>query len=164
MILLRGTHELAVANGLVEVDRSTRTILTFREQFADPRRRPGAGPRRPRRSRAVEVRPTYGFLMVGNAFSCALRTGDWDWASPLLDDWLSNEITGPFYLELFVDRAVLTALRGGDPSADIAEAERLVVDFMGDPQYPSYVSLGPSVGGALGRTARRGAPRSGRGG
>ena len=36
MILLRGTHELAVANGLAEVDRSTRTILTFYEQFADP--------------------------------------------------------------------------------------------------------------------------------
>ena len=36
MILLRGTHELAVANGLVDVHRDTRTSLTFREQFADP--------------------------------------------------------------------------------------------------------------------------------
>jgi hypothetical protein len=78
-------------------------------------------------------------MMVGNAMSCALRAGEWDWATDLLEEWLSNEITGSFYLELYADRAVLTALRGGDPTADIAEAERLVVGFMGDPQYPSYI-------------------------
>ena len=38
--------------------------------------------------------PLYGFLMVGNAFSCALRVGEWAWASALLDEWLANEITG----------------------------------------------------------------------
>jgi hypothetical protein len=35
----------------------------------------------------------------------------------------SNEVTGYIYLELFVDRAIMTAPRGGDPSADIAEAD-----------------------------------------
>ena len=36
LILLRGTHELALANDLERVHRSTRTVLTFYEQFADP--------------------------------------------------------------------------------------------------------------------------------
>ena len=44
--------------------------------------------------------------MVGNAMSCALRAGEWDWATDLLEEWLSNEITGSFYLELYADRAV----------------------------------------------------------
>jgi hypothetical protein len=79
----------------------------------------------------------YGFQMVGNAASCAIRVGEWDWASALLDEWLGNEITGEFYLELYVDRAILTALGGGDASADLAEAERLL-PAMKDTQFTSY--------------------------
>jgi class 3 adenylate cyclase len=141
MMVLRGTHELAVANGLVDVDRATRTNLTFREQFADP----AAGLALAREGLEFARRrgsANFGFMMVGNAVSCALRTGEWPWAADLLGEWLANEITGAFYLELFVDRAVLKSLRGDDPSADLAEAERLVVEFMGDPQYPSYVHWG----------------------
>ncbi len=140
LIILRGVHEMAVANGLTDVDRNSRTSLTFYEQFLDPR----AGLAAAREGLDIAGRVgslNYGFLMVGNACQCAMRTGEWDWAAALLDDWLSNEITGGFFLELFVDRAILTALRGGDPAADIAEAERLVVDFQGDSQYPSYVHL-----------------------
>jgi tetratricopeptide (TPR) repeat protein len=83
----------------------------------------------------------YGFLMVGNAVSCAIRVGEWDWASTLLDEWLANEITGDFYLELYVDRAVLTALGGGDGSDDLAEAARLVTTVE-DTQYTSYCHWG----------------------
>ena len=36
LIMLRGGHELAVANDLEQVHRRSRTILTFHEQFADP--------------------------------------------------------------------------------------------------------------------------------
>ena len=139
LILLRGAHQLAVENDLVDVHRSTRTSLSFREQFADPR----AGLALAREGLEIASRSgstSYGFMMVGNAMSCALRAGEWDWATALLEDWLANEITGAFYLELYADRAVLTALRGDDPSSDLADAERLVVDFMGDPQYPSYIS------------------------
>ena len=138
LILLRGTHELAVANGLMDVDRNTRTSLSFREQFADPL----AGLALAREGMEIASRrgsTSYGFMMVGNAFSCALRAGEWAWAAQLLEDWLANEITGPFYLELYVDRAVIKSLRGEDPADDLAEAERLVKEFMGDPQYPSYV-------------------------
>ncbi len=56
LILLRGTHELAVANDLVDVDRLSRTTLTFYEQFAEPVpvwRWPG----RAWRSPADEARP-----------------------------------------------------------------------------------------------------------
>jgi tetratricopeptide (TPR) repeat protein len=138
LILLRGTNELAVANGLADVDRNTRTSLTFFEQFADP----AAGLTLAREGLEIASRrgsANYGFMMVGNATSCAIRAGEWAWASDLLDEWLANEITGGFYLELYVDRAVLTALRGGDPAPDLAEAERLLPTFSGDPQYPSYV-------------------------
>ena len=140
LIILRGTHELAVANGLVDVDRDTRTSLTFYEQYADP----GAGLAMAREGLEIAVRrgsTVYGFLMVGNAVSCAIRVGEWEAASALLDEWLGNEITGDFFLELYVDRAVLTALRGGDASDDLAEAERLVTKVQ-DTQYTSYCHWG----------------------
>lgn len=140
LILLRGTHELAVANDLVDVDRGPRTQLTFFEQFADP----GAGLAMAREGLEIASRrgsAAYGFLMVGNAVSCSIRIGEWAWASALLDEWLGNEITGEFYLELYVDRAVLTALRGGDPANDLAEAERLVATVK-DTQYTSYCHWG----------------------
>jgi len=140
LIILRGTNELAVANGLVAVDRDTRTSLTFYEQFADP----VAGLAMAREGLEIAGRRgsmVYGFVMVGNAVSSAIRVGEWEWASALLDTWLANEITGAFYLELFVDRAVLTALRGGDASGDLAEAERLVTTLE-DTQYTSYCHWG----------------------
>ena len=56
MILLRGTHELAVTNGLDDVDRNTRTSLTFREQFADPGAGLAIARARDSRSRAGAVR------------------------------------------------------------------------------------------------------------
>ena len=136
LILLRGVHEMAVANDLEEVHRHTRTTLSFREQFADP----VAGLAIAREGLEIAARigsSSYGFLMVGNAVSCALRVGEWDWARALLEEWLA-EITGEFYLELYVDRAVLTALTGGDPTADLAEAERMLPGA-NDPQYTSYI-------------------------
>ena len=36
LILLRGAHELAVANGFAETEQNTRTSLSFFEQFNDP--------------------------------------------------------------------------------------------------------------------------------
>ena len=141
IILLRGAHELAVANGFSDVDRNTRTSLTFREQFADP----AAGLALAREGLEIASRrgsTSYGFMMVGNAVSNAIRTGEWSWASELLEEWLANEITGAFYLELYVDRAVLAALRGGDPADDLAEAERLLPEFVNDPQYVAYVHWG----------------------
>ena len=140
LILLRGAHELAVANGIVDVDRNTRTTLTFYEQFADP----AAGLAMAREGLEIASRLGnlgYGFMMVGNAVSCAIRVGEWAWAAELVDEWLANEITGAFYLELYVDRAILTALTGGDPSGDLAEAERLAPE-MKDSQYESYCHLG----------------------
>ncbi|MGH2406654.1 MAG: AAA family ATPase [Candidatus Limnocylindrales bacterium] len=140
LILLRGTHELAVASGLEDVDRGTRTTLTFYEQFADP----VAGLAMAREGMEIARRrgsTSYGFLMVGNAVSCAIRVGEWAWAKTLVDEWLVNEITAYFYLELYVDRAVLAALTGGDPGSDLAEAERLVTAAK-DPQYRSYCQWG----------------------
>jgi class 3 adenylate cyclase len=137
LILLRGTHELAVANDLQRVHRGTRTVLTFYEQFADP----GAGLAMAREGLEIAGRlgsVAYGFGMVGNAVACAIRVGEWDWASALLDEWLANEIFVDLDPELYVDRAVMTALRGGDAAGDLAEAERLL-PAMTDPQYTSYV-------------------------
>jgi len=140
LILLRGTHEMAVANGLAETDQNTRTSLTFYQQFNDP----AAGLEMARDGLAIAGRmgsAVYGFLMVGNAVSCAIRLGEWAWSEALLEEWLANEITGAFYLELYVDRAILTSLRGGDPAADLAVAEGLV-GAIEDPQYRSFCHWG----------------------
>ena len=140
LILLRGVHDLAVANGIGDVEIGTRTQLTFYEQFADP----GAGLAMAREGLEIASRRgsmTFGFMMVGNAVSCAIRIGEWAWASALLDEWLASEITGAIFLELYVDRAMLTALAGGDPSADLVAAEGLLGSLT-DPQYTSYCHLG----------------------
>jgi class 3 adenylate cyclase/tetratricopeptide (TPR) repeat protein len=140
LLVLRGTHQFAVANGIADVEIGTRTQLTFYEQFSDP----VAGLAVAREGLELAGRRgslVLGFMMVGNAASCAIRVGEWAWASALLDEWLANEITGGFYLELYIDRAVLTALTGGDAGGDLAAAQRLV-SSMKDPQYTSYLHLG----------------------
>jgi tetratricopeptide (TPR) repeat protein len=137
LILLRGVHDLAMANGFDDIHRRTRTALTFYEQFADP----VAGLAMTREGLEIASRQgskNYGFLMVGNAVSCSLRVGDWAWAAGLLDEWLTSDVRLAVYLELYADRAVLTTLTGGDATADIAEAERLLAEVT-DPQYTSYV-------------------------
>jgi len=141
MVMLRGTHDLAVANGLQDVDRSTRTALTFYEQFNDP----GAGLAMAREGLELAGRrgsASYAFMMVGNAVTSAVRVGEWSWAASLLEEWLENEITGGFYLELYVNRAILLALTGGDPKADLAAAEALLPTMTGDSQYSSYLHWG----------------------
>ena len=137
LMMLRGGHELAVANDLEQVHRRSRTILTFYEQFGDPL----AGLTLAREGFEYAKRTgssAYAFLMVGNAVSCAIRVGEWRWVREIVDEWLSKEITGQFYLEVFVDRAVLRALVGEDASADITAAEQLLPG-VDDPQYASYV-------------------------
>ena len=90
MIILRGVHELAVASDLEDVHRRTRTTLSFREQFADPAF--GLAVAREGLEFAARIGSSaYGFLMVGNAVSCAIRVGEWSWASDLLAEWLANE-------------------------------------------------------------------------
>lgn len=140
LIILRGTNELAVTHGIVEADRNTRTSLTFYEQFADP----AAGLAMAREGLEIANRrgsASYGFLMVGNAVNSAIRVGEWPWATALLDEWLSRDISGGYFLELFVDRAVLSALAGHDAGPDLTEAEGLLGN-MSDLQYTSYCHWG----------------------
>lgn len=96
------------------------------------------GPVRPRRSDGAD---SHRRLVTALQLRHPIPDSFWAWASALLDEWLANEITGDFYLELYVDRAVLTALGGGDASNDLAEAERLVTTVK-DPQYTSYCHWG----------------------
>jgi class 3 adenylate cyclase len=123
MVLLRGAHQLAVANGL-RGEVSGRVNITFYEQWGEP----AAGLALAREGLEIGRRRGshhYGFLMVGNGCICALRTGDWDWAAGLLDEWLALESAAIWRAEFFVDRAILRSLRGEDATADIAEATRL---------------------------------------
>ena len=141
LILLRGVHELAIANGLVDVDRNARTFLTFFLQYDDP----VAGLAMAREGLEIAARrgsTSFAFMMVGNATISAVRTGEWSWALALLGEWLQRDITGGFFLELYIDRAVLTAVTGGDPGADLVAAEALLPTMEGDPQYTSYTQWG----------------------
>ena len=77
--------------------------------------------------------------MIGNPSICALRVGDWAWVAALLEQWLPVEMTGMNKFENFVDRAILLALRGEDPAADLATSARLLVEVAGtDPQFEAY--------------------------
>jgi hypothetical protein len=138
MITYRGTHELSAANGITEVERNCKTALTFYEQFNDP----AAGLAMAREG--LELAATlgsssYAFRMIGNAASCAFRTGDWEWSSGVLDEWLDREVAGWFFLELYVDRAILSAVRGQDPEPDLAAAAGLLPEDDADTQYLSYI-------------------------
>ncbi len=136
LLLLRGAHAMALANGFRDRERGGRTLLTFWEQWAEP----AAGLELAREGLEIARQigsSVYGFLMVGNGVVCAIRVGEWDWAAALLEDWIPADAAAGQFSEFFVDRAILNALRGGDPSADIARGTAMHVGIT-DPQYESY--------------------------
>jgi class 3 adenylate cyclase len=138
IILLRGAHQLAAAHDLVEVELSSRVLLTFYEQWGDPAgglalAREGLDIGRQRGSRA------YSFQMVGNGTVCGMRVGEWDWVATLLEEWLDIPGDENLKKEFRVDRALLHASRGLDPAADIEAAARALVGVT-DPQFESYVA------------------------
>ena len=139
IILLRGAHQLALANDLTEVELAARVQLTFYEQWGDPVAglalgREGLEIGRQRGSRA------YSFQMVGNSAISALRVGEWDWVAALLEDWLDVSGDENLMKEFRVDRALLHAHRGLDSTADI-EAAAAAIQGVTDPQFDSYVHL-----------------------
>ena len=111
IVLLRGAHQLALANDLRDLELQARVLMTFFEQWGEP----AAGLALAREGLEIGQRlgsRAYGFQMVGNASICALRTGDWDWAATLLDEWLAIDTVVTQQAEFFVDRAILRTLRG----------------------------------------------------
>ena len=151
LVLLRGAHQLALANDLREVELNARVLLTFFEQWGDPAAGLALGREGIEIGRRLGSR-AYGFQMVGNSSICAFRVGEWDWAGAILDEWLGLEVTAGSFAEFFVDRAILRSLRDDDvgAAADIAEAERLRTTIT-DPQFESYELAGPRMVGAGGR-------------
>ena len=138
IVLLRGAHQLALANDLRDLELQARNIMTFHEQWGEP----AAGLALAREGIEIGQRlesRRYGFQMAGNASICALRTGDWDWAAALLDEWLAIDTVFHQQAEFFVDRAILRTLRGEDATADVESATRLRVSGgITDPQWESY--------------------------
>ena len=96
IILLRGAHDLALANDLDDVELSSRVLLTFYEQWGEP----AAGLALGREGLEIGERRgsrAYGLGMIGNSVISALRVGQWDWAASVLDEWLAiagNVIAG----------------------------------------------------------------------
>ena len=90
IILLRGAHQLALANDLRDdIELGSRILLTFYEQWGDP----AAGLALGREGLDIGRRlgsVAYSFQMVGNSAICALRVGEWDWATALLEEWLET--------------------------------------------------------------------------
>jgi class 3 adenylate cyclase len=136
MVLLRGGHQLATAINLRDRERVGRILLTFYAQWNDA----AEGLALAREGLEIAHRISsrlYGFSMVGNGSICAIRVGEWDWVAALLDEWIPPDASVAQYSEFFIDRAILTALRGGDSSADIATAAQLR-QRMTDSQFESY--------------------------
>ncbi|HET7701831.1 MAG TPA: AAA family ATPase [Candidatus Limnocylindrales bacterium] len=141
LVLLRGAHQMALANELREVELNARILLTFFEQWGEPAAGLALGREGIEIGRRLGSR-AYGFQMIGNSAICALRVGDWDWVGSTLDEWLGSDPSLIQAAEFFVDRAILRALRGqgDDAGADIEEAARLRAT-MTDPQFESYELL-----------------------
>ncbi|HVM29450.1 MAG TPA: adenylate/guanylate cyclase domain-containing protein [Candidatus Limnocylindrales bacterium] len=135
LLLVRGAHAMAEAHGFREHERGGRTVITFYEQWNDPR----AGLEMAREGLEIARRigsAMYALYVVGNASVLATRVGEWPWAVSLLDEWLTS--AGPAHApELHFDRAVLTSLRGENPAADLERAAAGLEDIT-DPQFPSY--------------------------
>ena len=138
IVLLRGSHQLALANDLRDIELPARVLQTFFEQWGEP----SLGLELTREGLDIARRlgsRSYGFQMVGNGCICAFRVGDWDWATSLLDDWLAIDTDFTQRAEFFVDRAILRTLRGEDAAADVEAATRLRVAVgITDPQWESY--------------------------
>jgi hypothetical protein len=139
-LMVRGAHAMAMAHGFKDVERNGRITMTFREQWAEPAIGLELGREGFEIARRLGSR-AYGFMMVGNSVVCAIRVGEWDWAAALLEEWIPDEAAmgaaAAQFAEFFVDRAILSALRGGNPAADIERAAQLR-SGMTDPQYESY--------------------------
>ncbi len=140
MVLLRGGHQLATVINLRDRERTGRVLLTFYAQWNDPAEGLALAREGLEIARLIGSR-AYGFNMVGNGSICALRVGEWDWVEALLEEWIPADAAIAQYAEFFVDRAILTALRGGDAAADLATAKELRRELT-DPQYESYEHLG----------------------
>lgn len=136
LVLTRGGHQLAKALKTNNLERGARTLLTFYGQWDDPAAALALAREGLDLAHRISSR-AYGFQMVGNGSICALRVGDWDWAGGLLNEWISPDASEAHFAELFIDRAILTALRGQDPTGDIEIAAKLRQDIT-DPQYESY--------------------------
>jgi len=136
MILLRGAGELAKRHGLLDAETRWRTLWTWLAQIDDPK----AGLEEARAGQALAERVGSRHLsmqMVGNGVSCAIRVGDWDWATALLEEWAAVDVPVATRVELTADEAILDALRGSDPTDRIAKIENLIVGIT-DPQFESY--------------------------
>ncbi len=142
MVLMRGGHAMALAGGFRAPELSARTLLTFREQWGEPVE--GVRLAREGFDIARQIGSTlYGWSMVGNGVVCALRVGEWDWAAAVIEEWIPAAMSGsdtPAQIsEFYVDRAILTSLRGGDPTSDL-ELATTARGPMTDTQYESYDS------------------------
>ena len=147
LVLLRGSHQLAIANDLADVELASRILLTFYEQWGDP----SAGLALAREGLGIGRRlgsQAYQFQMVGNGSVCAIRVGDWDWAGALLEEWIERETDNNLGVEFRIDRAILHAHRGLDPSDDIETASRRRAGIT-DPQFESYELFARSIGSLL---------------
>ena len=102
--------------------RSDDVLRAMGRAVGRPRPRP-----RGHRARTALGSRSYGYQMAGNGSICALRTGDWDWAAALLDEWLAVETVFTQQAEFYVDRALVRTLRGEDATSDVEAATRLRV-------------------------------------
>jgi class 3 adenylate cyclase/tetratricopeptide (TPR) repeat protein len=137
LVVIGGAHRLAIDQGLGEVELTGRILLTFFEQWGSP----GTGVALAREGLEIARRRAsrrYTMGMIGNGTVCAIRVGEWDWAASAVADGIATEAGEfPGFAEIYSDHAVLVALRGGDPTADLEKVVQLRSGVT-DPQYESY--------------------------
>jgi class 3 adenylate cyclase len=146
MMIMRGVHQIALANDLRDLELSGRNLLVFYEQWGDPAVGVALGKEGLEIAQRLGSRQ-YGFQLVGNTSICALRVGEWDWVEATLDAWIELE-TDDSWVEFRIDRALLQAHRGVDslPEIEIAARRRASIT---DPQFESYELFARAVTGLL---------------
>jgi class 3 adenylate cyclase/tetratricopeptide (TPR) repeat protein len=137
IILLRGSHQLALSNSFDELERGCRVLLTFFEQWGEPVAGLALGREGLDIGRRLGSR-SYQYLMAGNTAWCATRVGEWDWAMELLDAWLDVDMVPAYQFETLIDRAVIRAFRGLDVNGDLERAAGQLGGVT-DPQFESYL-------------------------
>jgi class 3 adenylate cyclase len=136
MVLLRGSHSLAIKHGIRRRERFGRQGLMFWEQWNEPEIGLQLGKEGIAIARQIGS-DNYLFAMLGNAVVSAIRVGEWDWAVQTLNEWTPADTDVAQFSELFGDKAVLMALRGEDPGALLDRVTSMIAALT-DPQYPAY--------------------------
>ncbi|HEX5939493.1 MAG TPA: adenylate/guanylate cyclase domain-containing protein, partial [Dehalococcoidia bacterium] len=140
MAVLRGAVDYARANGLLRVELRALNNISFLVLSDDPREAMDVA--RPGFELARRVGQTnMAMWLLGNAVDTALHTGDWQWATDMLEETPFEDL-GLTDLSLLVPYLAIPAFRGDDERvARWLDRFEEGLGTSSDPAYPANLAL-----------------------